>query len=145
MINKLQDIDKNRNYTGYYWLSDSTHPVVINNDKFDLTEYDNSNPFIQEAYFTDGDISYSIKHFDGIGHVVTVAKIAEMENPMEYSYIPDPAVIRMGEKIGINIAKLKFVQEWTPCPDALCENMDVLKPARIAFVGFEYQGGKYND
>lgn len=145
MITKLQDIDKNRNYTGYYWLSDSTHPVVLDKTMFDPTQYDNSNPFIQEAHFTDGDVSYSIKHFDGIGYVATAVIITELKNPMEYFYIPDPAVIRAGAKIGINIGRLKFIQEWALCPDDLCENMNVLKPARIAFVGFEYQGGKCND
>ena len=33
--------------------------------------------------------------------------------------------------------KLCFVQFWKEEPDPLCENMNVLRPGKIVFVGFE--------
>lgn len=134
---KLEDIPKDVKFTGYYWLDNTHKPVVIVDECINLSEYRSASPFIVEAYFTDNKISYSIKHFDGLGHIVTGIKITDIKKKTEHKYIADPAIIREGKVKGLNIKKLSFLQEWKGVPDELCENMDVLKPQRIVFTGFE--------
>ncbi len=137
----LYEIPKNE-FEGYYWLSDSEIPVVLNNETADFAKYENSNPFIHEAYFTDGEKSYSIKHFDGKGHIVSQTKIADFAEKTEHHYLADSAIIRAGKEKGLKIKKLSFMQEWKEKTDKLCDMMQVLQPAKIAFVGFDKGEGR---
>ena len=132
---KLNEIQK-RCFTGYYWLSDADEPVILNNETVDLAKYENSNPFIQEAYFADELLSYSIKHFDSLGHIVIESEYNSFDIATEHTYLADPAVVRAGLKNGLEISKISFSQEWGDVEDDLCENMMVLQPAKIAFIGF---------
>jgi len=138
-MKKLSDIDKNKTFTGYYWLSDSDKPKILNEEKFGFNE--NENNFIQEAYFKDDENSYSIKHFGGKGYIVSIVNINEIIEKTEYTYIADPAIVREADKKGIEITKLKFITEWKAEVDDLCKEMEVLKPGRVAFTGFEYKKG----
>ncbi len=136
-MKKLSDIDINKKFTGYYWLSDSDKPEILDDEIKDFsTVIKKNSQFIQEAYFTDGENSYSIKHFDGRGHIVSIANIKEIE-AKDYtlnSYIADPAIVRVSKK---NVSKLNFITEWKAEVDDLCKEMEVLKPGKVAFTGFE--------
>ncbi len=140
---KLNEI--NGKFTGYYWLSNSDTPVILNNESADFAEYDNSNPFIQEAYFTDDVTSYSIKHFDGKGHIISEVKIADIANETYHDYLADAAIIRAGKDKELDIKLVSFIQEWKDEEDKLCKNMQVLKPAKIAFIGFDKKKENKND
>lgn len=140
----LQEIP-NSKFEGYYWLSNSDTPVVLNGESANFAEYETSNPFIQEAYFTDGTTSYSIKHFDGKGHVVSESNCANFAEKSEHQYLADPAIIRAGKEKGLDVSKLSFIQEWKDEKDELCDDMNVLKPAKIAFIGFDKNKEKNDD
>lgn len=131
----LKDIDISKEYNGYIWLSDESKPQIMDKSSVNFYKYENTNPFIQEGYFTDDEFSYTIKHFDGIGHCVYKTKIDELKNGNEEisSYLADPALTRENEKI----KKLKFITEWIAENDEKCDNMEVLKPGRVAFIGFD--------
>ena len=128
----LNDIPLNKKFNGYYWLSDSEFPVVLNNEEVDFSVYENSNPFIQEAYFSDNIISYCIKHFDGIGHTVVARTLSEIENLSELTCLPAPQLL----KINQNIKYLSFIQVWNDVEDILCENMKTLQPGVVLFKEF---------
>jgi len=129
---KLSEIPKDVEFEGYYWLDNTHIPVVFKDKMVDLSKYETASPFIQEAFFTDKVTSYSVKHFDGLGHVVTSIKIDEIKENSVHSYLANPAIIREDN----SIYNLAFIQEWAEEKDELCENLMVLKPGRIAFIGF---------
>lgn len=121
-------IEKSK-YEGYLWYSDQTEPEVIYNyDEFELEINDNANPFIIEGQLFDGKKSISIRYVDG--------KYYKQEFIMEELAGVDytPKVFK-AHRMG-NQANLYFNQYWRPEPDELCENMDVLQPAELVFIGF---------
>ncbi len=121
------EIEKSQ-YEGYLWYSDQPQPKILNKEIFELKNIlDDANPFIVEGLLFDGKISISIKYVDGryiINHYDTqeLASVKREEHVF-YSH-------RME---GL---QLKFYQFWRPIKDELCENMDVLQPAELVFIGF---------
>lgn len=138
MDNNIPDIE----YVGYYWMSDKTEPKVIGDTKDHPTEKlpeklwkclkdPAMNPFVIEAqlYSPTEKLSIGIKYVDG-GYI-----ISRCEEPKD---IPSDCVTlkryvsnRMGGR------RLLFRQYWEEKPDTLCDGMDVLQPAAMAFIGFE--------
>ena len=137
---KLEDIDISGEYKGYFWLSDKDLPTILDNSSYSFKEHENSNPFIHEAYFTDKEFSYSIKHFDSVGHIVTKYKLLDFEKFEEAKYLADPALKKGDDRI----TKLIFKTEWIEEKDEFCNDMEVLKPNRVAFMGFEYSEDNNN-
>lgn len=125
----MNSIEKG-NYVGYLWMSDSQSPNIISGE-FSIDELNPEvNPFIVEAqlFELDNEISISIKYADG-HYFVRKTSIADL-NDLEYDEIKF-----CGNKMSGRVIKMR--RYWRPERDALCEGMDVLKPAEMLFVGFE--------
>ncbi len=122
----MEKIEKSK-YSGYLWGSDQKEPEVFLNEEREFEFDENLNPFVVEGFLYDGKTSYSIRYVDG-KHIVNKYIISEL--PEEFTpqtYIPN---FKKG------VSGLKFRQYWKPEPDSLCEEMEVLKPAQLVFVGF---------
>lgn len=118
-------IEKSK-YQGYLWYSDKKEPQVLNNEVFELEIADSANPFIVEGQLFDGQKSISIKYVDGKYNINTHDSNA-LEGVIQEQVFHSH---RMDGKL------LKFKQIWKEQPDELCENMQVLQPAELVFVGF---------
>lgn len=121
----------NSKYTGYIWYSDQNKPKLFNNEDPNIDIEDNINPFIIEGQLFDGTKSISIKYVDGkycVKEYILSDMKGEVKDLIFYAN-------RMGEK-----RQLKFKQYWREDDendeDALCENMKVLQPKELVFVGF---------
>ncbi len=121
-------------YEGYYWLSDADKPVVIDGSFDGLTLDPDSNPFVIEAQLFDrkNNVSFSVKYTDGQYYAYKYdlnSKASEAkEEVKEQKYCSN----QMDEH-----PWLYFRQYWREKPDVLCDNMGVLQPAEMVFVGFE--------
>jgi len=141
-VNGLQDIPTNKNYEGYLWWSDQQKPDVYDNQPI-VSQLDKpiwpesvTNPFIIEGNLWDNDnkISYLIRFIDGQYLVYKFElKGISKDQITKHKYLPN----RMP-----GIDKLKFKEVWEEQPDEFCNGFNVLKPAFIAFVGFEKQEEK---
>ena len=138
-------INMDATYQGYIWLSDASKPIVLNNEKIekvlvdneeiDLTPFfeNNINPFIIEGQLFDekNKRSFSIKNVDGEMIVVEYdeSDLKVDRDSKSYEFVPN-------SRMGLGDRKLKFLQKWEVEPNADCENMDVLVPAGLVFLGF---------
>lgn len=121
---------------GYLWMSDMQKPKVLQgeaNRTHTLT--DGENPFVVEGMLFDGETSTSIKYVDG-KYIVKETVLADLDalngvKSTEQEYVPSTRMKLADGK------KLLFRQYWRPVTDDLCENMDVLQPAELVFVGFK--------
>jgi CRISPR type III-associated protein (TIGR04423 family) len=132
-------------YQGYIWLSDASKPIVLNNEKIekvlvdnkeiDLTPFfeNNINPFIIEGQLFDekNKRSFSIKNVDGEMIVVEYdeSDLKVDRDSKSYEFVPN-------SRMGLGDRKLKFLQKWEAEQNADCENMNVLVPAGLVFLGF---------
>jgi CRISPR type III-associated protein (TIGR04423 family) len=130
---KINEIDLTASYQGYIWLSDASKPIMLDNGKLKDTDKkyfsEGQNPFIIEGQLFDGKNSFSIKNVDG---KMIVIKYDESDLKVDrdsksYEFVPN-------SRMGLGDRKLKFLQKWEPNAD--CENMDVLVPAGLVFLGF---------
>ncbi len=144
MNDKLLQIDLTRSYEGYFWMSNNPTPMVFTKDKplgIYLQEYGQpmtqlvyqENPFIVEGLLFDASdrLSCAIKFVDG-QYLIHQEKV-------------DPSALSTSVKSYLaqrmpEVEKLKFLQQWIEEKDPLCENMPVLKPARLVFIGFKLSG-----
>ena len=128
----LTDIPKESRYTGYLWQSDQSSPMVFRGEALPAFG-SGTNPFIIEGqlYNKDNDLSYSIKFVDG-KYLVKEFDLKEPETfkPIEKCYLAN----RLD-----GVAMLCFKEYWQPEKDECCAGMDVLKPAALVFVGFNYK------
>ena len=121
-------IDKST-HQGYLWYSDEKEPRVFNNEEFELEMAENTKPFIVEGHLFDGINSISIKYVDG-KYIINkyVVKKDDFKSPnVIKEFLPN----RMK-----GIEKLCFLEYWKPQKDNLCEDMEVLQPAELVFIGF---------
>lgn len=122
----MEKIEKSK-YSGYLWKSDQKAPEVIFEEEREFTLDDNQNPFIVEGFLYDSKTSYSIRYVDG-KHIVKKFILSELSKDFtSQTYIPSFK----------GVSGVKFRQYWKSEPDALCEGMEVLKPAQLVFVGFK--------
>jgi CRISPR type III-associated protein (TIGR04423 family) len=142
---KINEIDLTASYQGYIWLSDASKPIVLNNEKIekvlvdneeiDLTPFfeNNINPFIIEGQLFDekNKRSFSIKNVDGEMIVVEYdeSDLKVDRDSKSYEFVPN-------SRMGLGDRKLKFLQKWEVELNADRENMDVLVPAGLVFLGF---------
>ena len=119
-------IEKSK-YQGYLWYSDKKEPQVLNNEVFELEIADSSNPFVMEGQLFDGQKSISIRYVDGkyLYKEYDMVKLNGSEMSEQVFYLH--------RTVG---KKLKFNQYWQEREDSLCEDMKVLQPAELVFVGF---------
>jgi CRISPR type III-associated protein (TIGR04423 family) len=129
---KINEIDLTASYQGYIWLSDASKPIVLDNGKLKDTDKkyfsEGQNPFIIEGQLFDekNKRSFSIKNVEGRMIVVKYEGDTD-EEPQKF--VPN-------SRMGLGDRKLKFLQKWEAEPNADCENMDVLVPAGLVFLGF---------
>ena len=127
---KINEIDLTASYQGYIWLSEASKPIVLDNGKLKDTDKkyfsEGQNPFIIEGQLFDGKNSFSIKNVDG-KMIVVKYEVDTDEEPQ--NFVPN-------SRMGLGDRKLKFLQKWEVEPNADCENMDVLVPAGLVFLGF---------
>lgn len=120
-------------YEGYLWLSNEKIPKVYHHEQVDKTLFNNKNPFIIEGQLYDDDlmISYSLKYVDGELKIYEYQVKSEDFNSKDIekrTYIPN----RMQ-----GVSEIKFLQYWRPKKDKLCDDMEVLQPCELVFIGFE--------
>ena len=136
-------------YEGYIWMSDSKKPTVYTGKTdLELSLNDSDNPFIIEGNLWNKEKRESIKvaYIDGkyrIRHTI-VSEDA-------YKGIDDSAIMASNDAAQMvattkkeyfahcmpGIEKLCFVQYWEAEEDPMCENMKVLAPTKLVFVGFK--------
>ena len=119
-------------YEGYVWESDKDKPMIYNDAHYSFLPDVTANPFVVEGqlYDYENEKSYSIKYIDGSYHIHAFDIPKDIANSVELvKYLPN----RMA-----HVKALLFEPCWEEQPDELCEGMTVLKPAGMAFVGFEY-------
>lgn len=136
---RINNIPSGTTYQGYYWMSDATDPVLVKDaiPEF-LSRLDaNANPFIIEAQLFDysNRLSYSVKYVDGsyIAHRQEVKESLKDVEAGKYDHI----TLKKNYANRMPGLRLCFFQYWKEKPDMLCEGMNVLQPAEMAFVGFE--------
>ena len=119
-------IEKSK-YQGYLWYSDKNDPNIINNEDFEIELNDDKNTFVIEGLLYDGKKSISIKYVDGkyLYKEYDMVKLNGSEMSEQVFYLH--------RTVG---KKLKFNQYWQEREDSLCEDMKVLQPAELVFVGF---------
>lgn len=134
----VKEININKDYQGYVWMSDQSQPDVFDCDTERLLVLDNNkNPFVIEGqlYNKTSNKTFSIKYVDG-EYIVVQYNVTEDDIKNANSYFPN----RMAKK-------LRFSQRWevmknNECKengDDYCENMPVLEPTGLVFVGFGEQ------
>ncbi len=114
-------------YEGYLWFSNEKKPLVLDKESFELEIPDDANPFVVEGFLFDGTKSISIKYLDGKYYT--------------YEYNINDFVGMMYSDVTffshrMDGRKLKFRQYMRSVEDELCEEMEVLQPAELVFVGF---------
>lgn len=129
----LSEIPTSQEYEGYLWWSDRKKPEVYRKQNLQAWPDENANPFIIEGNLYDeaNGKSYLIKFIDGLYRVYCY-NLADLRSDriefVDKSYLP--------ARFPDDIRKLHFREYWIPETDEFCEEMDVLKPAMQAFVGF---------
>ena len=136
-------------YQGYLWWNNAPRPTTLIGGKAVPLCADNEYPIAltrnDGTYVTEGllwdkqrQVSYTIRHIDG-HHIVIRTKLDQEKKHYKYisesSYYYKGSLSANGEDA--TDMKLCFVQFWKEEPDPLCENMNVLRPGKIVFVGFE--------
>ena len=126
-------------YWGYLWHSDKTDPEVLmgNNIANDITLDNDCNPFIIEGQLFDKDNrkSYSIKYVDG-NYIIKEYIVSEEELNDENNclkFLPNRMHSDLKSDNGL---RLRFLQRWSSKEDPNCDNMEVLCPAELVFIGF---------
>ena len=144
----MHEIEKAK-YEGYIWMSDSKQPTVYTGETdLELSLNDSDNPFIIEGNLWNKEKKESIK----IAYVDGKYRIRKTSvSKDEYEGISDNA-IKTGNDANKMVAttkkeyfahrmpeieKLRFIQYWEAEEDAMCENMKVLVPTKLVFVGFK--------
>jgi CRISPR type III-associated protein (TIGR04423 family) len=112
-------------YEGYLWYSNSSEPDIVSGMVPALSD---NEKFVVEGFIYDKNkgVSYSIRH-DG-SEILIFKYFVNSED-----FISNDVVEYYGNRIE---KKLRFLQYWKAEPDCLCENMEVLQPAQLVFVGF---------
>jgi len=143
---KLEDINADCKYEGYFWLSDENNPIVFTGEKYLNEECVNhksgnqlinpllsKNPFIIEGQLFDrrNKISFSIKYIDG---EYMISKFTLSDSEIQSSDSSDKQSYLSKRMDG---RKLCFIQRWKEEKDALCEGFPVLQPEDFVFVGFK--------
>ena len=133
------------NYVGYLWYSDKTAPDVLNGVQLTDVLRPDENPFVIEGQLWDEtqQVSYSIRYVvsndgqQGIsGHYVIQQWNLKNDFPTsdfdhtELEALPNQAFSK-------EAGKLLFRRYWKAEKDELCEDMKVLNPHALVFVGFK--------
>ena len=124
----MKKIEKSK-YEGYIWWSNKSTPEVLKNAEYERELIDGENPFVVEAQLYDGVNSISVKYVDGEYVVNKFDITAKPSDNCEYS--EQKYIANFDKVLG-----LQFRQYWRGKEDNQCNNMKVLQPAELVFVGF---------
>lgn len=151
-MNKLSDFLSLKSMEGYYWMSDSNIPIIIQEEKAKTkflsllkTIRDTTNPFIIEAQIYDkkSNLSYSLKYVDGKYIVVKYYVKENIEDIIKGKY--DNISLKKYIANRMSGLKLLFLQYWQEDTDVISKEIPVLQPAEMVFVGFEINNKKKNE
>lgn len=135
------------NYVGYLWYSNEKEPKVFDGNEMvpEINLDEKKNPFIIEGNLWDGDgrKSIMIRYVDG-EYIVRITKVNEEElkgisSSQVYGSKNHPATTRkdyLAHRIG-RVKCLSFLQYWKAEADDMCEGMQVLRPSKLVFIGFD--------
>ena len=129
-----------KKYQGYLWMSDERLPRLLNDQVFEFTCHDYEEPFIVEGrlWCPDNKTSVSITCVDGKYIVDSVSLDQQPPETMtDESYLPNKRLAAALENQGLGGSQLAFKRLWQHRPDPLCENLEVLEPGKLVFVGFK--------
>lgn len=133
-------------YVGYLWYSNEKEPKVFDGSEMvpEINLDEKKNPFIIEGNLWDEDgrgESIMIRYVDGeyIVHRTQVKKEKLKDISSSQAYGSDIATTRkdyLAHRIG-GVKCLSFLQYWKAEADEMCEGMQVLRPSKLVFIGFD--------
>lgn len=131
-IPTLVDIPSGK-YEGYYWLSDSKEPIMVDDKNLFDSSIFQVNPFVIEAMLWDEDAKRSIMvthtgKYNIFEYGINDIKKIEGAQLEQKEYLAH----KMKDKTHVI-----FNQLWLPENDDLCEGMMVLKMKAQIFIGFD--------
>lgn len=126
----LNEIPRDRKYTGYLWWSDQPKACVLENKELPSRLFESKNPFVVEGELLDevNELSYSVRNINGT-YRVSAFRLKE-NNDAEFC--ERKFVLQSHNK-----TILVFKEFWRKTQDPFCEGMEVLQPAEFVFCGFE--------
>ncbi len=119
-------------YEGWYWLSDATKPVMLQNASAFEAPLQGI-PFVIEGQLYDkaAQRSISIRNVDG-RCIITQYELDDIGSEMEQ----EPRTV-LGHRLRENDQPwLKIIDIWKEQPDPLCAGFPVLQPHCSVFTGF---------
>lgn len=134
-------------YVGYLWYSNEKEPKVFDGNETvpEINLDEKENPFIIEGNLWDEDggrKSIMIRYVDGKYLVrktqVTEEELKGISSSQAYgseSHIATTCKDYLVHRIG-GVKCLRFLQYWKAEADRMCEEMFVLRPSKLVFIGF---------
>lgn len=126
---------KKSKYQGYVWYSDQTEPQILDGEDFELKRNAMENPFVIEALLYDGAHSIQVKYVDG-SYLVRNICIKDVEGKLSFEPAEDMEFY-LPNRMDLKGKVLAFKRYWKQMADPMCEDMKVLVPQPLVFVGFE--------
>lgn len=135
-------------YVGYLWYSNEKEPKVFDGSEMvpEINLDEKKNPFIIEGNLWDADNlkSIMIRYVDG-KYIVrrTQVKEEELSSSRAYSQAYEsgsPIATTLKKYLAHRIEGVKclcFLQYWQAESDKMCEGMQVLRPSKLVFIGFD--------
>lgn len=130
-------------YEGYLWYSNEKKPMVFDGSEPvpEMNLDEEKNPFIIEGNLWDADnlMSIMIRYVDG-KYIVRRTKVKEEELSRAYSQAYESGSPTLKKYLAHRIEGVKclcFLQYWQAESDKMCEGMQVLRPSKLVFIGFD--------
>lgn len=133
-------------YVGYLWYSNEKEPKVFDGSETvpEINLDEKENPFIIEGnlWDEDGRKSIMIRYVDG-KYIVRRTKVKEEElkaSSRASSQAYESGSPTLKKYLAHRIEGVKclcFLQYWQAESDKMCEGMQVLRPSKLVFIGFD--------
>lgn len=133
-------------YEGYLWYSNEKKPMVFDGSEPvpEMNLDEEKNPFIIEGnlWDEDGRNSIMIRYVDG-EYIVRRTKVKEEElkaSSRASSQAYESGSPTLKKYLAHRIEGVKclcFLQYWQAESDKMCEGMQVLRPSKLVFIGFD--------
>ena len=133
-------------YEGYLWYSNEKKPMVFDGSEPvpEMNLDEEKNPFIIEGnlWDEDGRNSIMIRYVEG-EYIVRRTKVKEEElkaSSRASSQAYESGSPTLKKYLAHRIEGVKclcFLQYWQAESDKMCEGMQVLRPSKLVFIGFD--------
>lgn len=133
-------------YEGYLWYSNEKEPKVFDGSEMvpEISLDEKKNPFIIEGnlWDEDGKNSIMIRYVDG-EYIVHRTQVNEEElkaSSRASSQAYESGSPTLKKYLAHRIEGVKclcFLQYWQAESDKMCEGMQVLRPSKLVFIGFD--------